>query len=142
MRQLATTFRVSVSCARRLLRHYRETGSVAPKPNGGGYPAKVDVSGLEVVQALVQAAPDATLRALCQQFEAQHQLPISMATMSRVWARLQLTRKKTVSRRGGLPGPALAGRLARGLRAHDFHNIIGHATLPLPFIRSIGVSRR
>jgi transposase len=94
MRQLATTVRVSVSSVRQLLKYYRETGSVAPKPHGGGYPATVDVSGLEVVQALGQAAPDATLRELCQQFEAPHQLPISMATMSRVLARLQLTRKK------------------------------------------------
>jgi transposase len=36
MRQLATTFRVSVSCVRRLLKHYRETGRVVPKPHGGG----------------------------------------------------------------------------------------------------------
>jgi transposase len=53
MRQLATTLRVNLSCVRRLLKHYRETGSVAPKPHGGGYPAKVDAGGLEVVQALV-----------------------------------------------------------------------------------------
>jgi transposase len=68
MRQLATTFRVSVSCVRRLLKHYRETGSVAPKPHGGGASANVDGGGLEVVQTLVHAEPDATLRELCQRF--------------------------------------------------------------------------
>jgi transposase len=116
MRQLATTFRVSVSCVRRLLKHSRETGSVAPKPHGGGSPAKVDVRGLAVVQALVQAAPDAPLRELCQQFEAQHQLPIRMATMSRVLARLQLTRKKHVSRHStrARRGAEAAGCLPRG----------------------------
>ena len=66
MRQLATTFRVSLSFVRRLLKHDRETGGVAPKPHGGGAPAKVDLSGRELVQALVLAAPDATLRELCQ----------------------------------------------------------------------------
>jgi transposase len=100
MRQLATTFRVSLSFVRRLLKHYRETGSVAPKPHGGGAPAKVDGSGLEVVQTLVQAAPDATLRELCQRFEEQSQLSISVATMSRVLAQLRLTRKKNFSRHG------------------------------------------
>jgi transposase len=100
MRQLATTFRVSLSFVRRLLKHYRETGSVAPKPHGGGRPAKVDGSGLALVQALVQAAPDATLGELCQRFEGQHQIPISVATISRVLAQLQLTRKKNVSRPG------------------------------------------
>jgi hypothetical protein len=33
------------------MRNYRETGSVAPKPHGGGAPANRDASGLEVVQA-------------------------------------------------------------------------------------------
>lgn len=116
MRQLATTFRVSLSCVRRLLKHYRETGSVAPKPHGGGYPAKVNASGFEVVQALVQVAPDATLSELCQRFEAQHQLRVSVATMSRVLAQLQLTRKKNVSRHGtrARRGAETAGRLPRG----------------------------
>src|SRR5918996_5029229 len=77
MRQLATTFRISVSCVRRLLKHYRETGGVVPKPHGGGAPAKVDLSGRELVQALVRAAPDATLRELCQQFEEQYQRRVS-----------------------------------------------------------------
>ena len=116
MRQLAITFRVSLSCVRRLLKHYRETGSVAPKPHGGGAPAKVNISGLAVVQALVQAAPDATLRELCQQFAGQHQVSISGATMSRVLAQLQLTRKKNVSRHGtrACRGAEAAGCLPGG----------------------------
>jgi transposase len=116
LRQLATTFRVSLSFVRRLLKHYRETGSVAPKPHGGGYPAKVDAGGLAVVQALVQVAPNATLSELCQRFEAQHQRRVSVATMSRVLAHLQLTRKKNVSRHGtrARRGAAAAGLLPRG----------------------------
>src|SRR5919109_3420855 len=69
MRQLATTFRVSLSCVRRLLKHYRETGSVAPKPHGGGAPAKVDGSGLAPVQNPVHAAPDAPPSEIFQRFE-------------------------------------------------------------------------
>jgi transposase len=113
MRQLATTFRVSLSCVRRLLKHDRETGSVAPKPHGGGAPANVDGSGLAVVQTLVQAAPDATLRELCQRFEAQSQLSISAATRSRVLAQLRLTRQTNVARPGTRAprGTAATGRL-------------------------------
>jgi transposase len=116
MRQLATTFRVSLSFVRRLLKHYRETGRVAPRPHGGGYPAKVDARGFEVVQALVQVAPDATLRELCQRFAAQYQRRISVATMSRVLAQLQLTRKKNVSRHGTRARRCAetAGRFPRG----------------------------
>jgi transposase len=116
MRQLAITFRVSLSFVRRLLKHYRETGSVTPKPHGGGAPATMDASGLEVVQALVQVAPDATLRELCQRFEEQYQRRVSLATMSRVLAHLQLTRKKNISRHGtrARRGAQTAGRLPRG----------------------------
>jgi transposase len=116
MRQLATTFRVRLSCVRRRLQHYRETGSVAPKPHGGGAPAKVDGRGLEVVQPLVHAAADATLSELCQRCEEPHQLSLSVATMSRVLAQLRLTRTKTVSRHGtrARRGAAAAGRLPRG----------------------------
>jgi transposase len=116
MRQLAITFRVSLSCVRRLLKHYHETGRVTPKPHGGGAPAKMDAGGLEVVQALVHAAPDATLRELCRRFEEQYQRRVSIATMSRVLAQLQLTRKKTISRRGtrARRGAETAGRLPRG----------------------------
>lgn len=116
MRQLATTFRVSVSCVRRLLKHDRETGGVAPKPHGGGAPAQVELSGREGVQALVLAAPDATLRELCRQFEAQYQRRVSIATRSRVLAQLQLTRQKNVSCHGTRAGRCTeaAGRLPRG----------------------------
>src|SRR5919199_3977973 len=80
MRQLATTFRVSLSCVRRLINHDRETGRVAPQSHGGGSPANVDARGREVVQALVQAAPDATRRQLCQRCEERYQTSSSLAT--------------------------------------------------------------
>jgi transposase len=116
MRPLAPTVRVSVSCGRRRLTHDRETGRVAPKPHGGGAPANVNGRGLAVVQTLVQAAPDATLRALCQRFEAPSQLSSSVATMSRVLAPLRLMRNKNGSRHGTRAprGPEATGRLHRG----------------------------
>jgi transposase len=116
MRQLAPTFRVSVGVVRRRLKHYRETGRIAPQPHGGGAPAEVDGRGLAVVQTLVQAAPDATLSDLGQRVEAQSQLSISVATMSRVLAQLRLARKNNVSRHGtsARRGPESASRLPRG----------------------------
>src|ERR671925_609227 len=62
MRQLAARFRVSLRCVRDLLTRYRATGDVAPKPHGGGSPAKLDAAGLDTVRTLVQQAPDATLK--------------------------------------------------------------------------------
>src|ERR671925_399558 len=59
MRQLAARFRLSLSCVRDLLTRYRATGDVAPKPPGGGYPAKLDARGFTALKSLVQATPEA-----------------------------------------------------------------------------------
>ena len=70
MRQLATRFRLSLSCVRDLLTRYRTTGDVTPKPHGGGYPAKLDASSLDALKTLVHATPDATLQELCTRLSA------------------------------------------------------------------------
>jgi transposase len=111
MRQLAARFRLSLSCVRDLLTRYRTTGDVTPKPPGGGYPAKLDPTKLEVVRTLVQQQPDATLQELCTGFHAAAQGTVSLATMSRGLAKLGLSRKKNLSgRRARAPRhPAAAG---------------------------------
>jgi transposase len=42
LRDLAELFTVNLSTIVRLLQRYRSTGSVQPKPHGGGAPAKLD----------------------------------------------------------------------------------------------------
>jgi transposase len=83
MRQLAVRFRVSLSWIRDLLMRYRATGDVAPKPHGGGHPAKLDAAGRDTLTTLVHATPDATLQALCTQLATTQQVTVSQATMSR-----------------------------------------------------------
>jgi transposase len=115
MRQLATRFRVSLSCVRDLLTRYRATGDVAPKPHGGGYPAKLDASGCDALKTLVHATPDATLQELCTRLSATHQVRVSQATVSRALTKLGLPRKKNVSRRRARAarGPAATGHIPR-----------------------------
>ena len=99
MRQLASRLRVSLSCVRDLLTRYRATGDVAPKPHGGGYPAKLGAAGRDALQALVQATPEATLHELGTQLSTTQQVTVSQATISRALTKLGLPRKKNVSRR-------------------------------------------
>jgi transposase len=99
MRQLATRFRLSLSCVRDLLLRYRATGDVAPQPHGGGYPAKLDVTGLETLKTLVHATPDATLQELRTRLATTQQVMVSPATISRALTKLGLPRKKNLSRR-------------------------------------------
>jgi transposase len=109
MRQLAARFRLSLSCVRDLLTRYRTTGDVAPKPHGGGSPAKLDTTGLEALKTLVHATPEATLQELGPQLSTPQQVTVSPATISRALATLGLPRKKNVSGR--------RARAARGATA-------------------------
>src|SRR5262245_7448854 len=59
-RELAHIFGVSLSFIQDLLQRYRQTGSVEPKPHGGGNPGKVRPY-LGLIQHLHQQQPDASL---------------------------------------------------------------------------------
>jgi transposase len=113
MRQLATRFRLSLSCVRDLLRRYRATGDVAPQPHGGGSPAKLTASGLETLKTLVHATPDATLQELRTRLATTQQVTVSPATISRALTKLGLPRKKNLSRHRARAagGPTATGRV-------------------------------
>jgi transposase len=118
MRQLAVRFRLSLSCVRDLLRRYRLTRDVTPKPYGGGYPAKLDATRLALVRTAVEQQPDATLQELRDSLRTTAQLTVSLATMSRGLAKLGLSRKKNLSRRraGASRHPATPRGLSRHLQ--------------------------
>jgi transposase len=93
-RQLAERFKVSLSFIRDLRRHYRETGTVEPKPHGGGAVAKLGAVQLPIVQALIEAQPDALLEELCERFAQKSGIQVSPSTMQRATQRLGLSVKK------------------------------------------------
>ena len=96
-RGLAERFGVSGTFVVNLLRRHRQTGSVEPKPRGGGQQPRLDAQGLEVVTALVKQDPDATLDELIERVAERHNVRVSNPTMSRVLTRLGLPRKKSRS---------------------------------------------
>src|SRR2546421_3327629 len=66
LRQIARRFLVSVSFITRLLQLHRSTGSLEPRPHGGGNPAVLNPEDLEQLRELVQKQPDAPLWELHQ----------------------------------------------------------------------------
>jgi transposase len=62
--EVAERFSVSQSWIRRLLQRRRETGSIAPRPHGGGQRPAFDAEGLERLRQAVADRPDATLAEL------------------------------------------------------------------------------
>jgi len=59
--EVAELFQVGRASVNRLVRRYRETGSVEPSPHGGGKPRKMTSRGEKVLRALVEERPDATI---------------------------------------------------------------------------------
>jgi transposase len=93
-RQLAERFKVSLSFITDLRRHHRETGTVHPKPHGGGAVAKLGREQLPIVEGLVTAQPDALLKELCERFAQQTGVEVSESTMQQAVCKLQLSVKK------------------------------------------------
>ena len=98
-RSIADIFGVSLAFVEKVLRQYRATGDLAPKPHAGGQKPRLDAAAQTVVQRLMGANPDTTLAELCTGVAAQTGVRVSVPTMCRVLQRLGLPRKKSRSTR-------------------------------------------
>jgi transposase len=94
--QIASRFSVSVSWIRDLLRRRRQTGSIAPRPRGGGRPPAFDAAAAGRLREAVRADADATLEELGRAAG----VACSPPAVYRALRRLGITRKKS---RGGRP---------------------------------------
>src|SRR3954468_24056777 len=94
IRQVAARFLVSFSFVTRLLQLYRSTGSVEPRPHGGGNPAVLTPEDLQRLREFIRQRPDATLEECRTHLGAS----FSLMTISRALSRLGLPRKRKVPR--------------------------------------------
>lgn len=93
-RQLAGRFRVALSFITKLLKQYRETGEIGPKPNSGGVKLKLNAEQLAILGELIEENNDATNEELCQLMMEKTGVKVSVSTMSRMTRRLNFTVKK------------------------------------------------
>src|SRR5918911_3278603 len=91
---IVTTFAVSLATIKRYLKQRRETGHVQPKAIPGR-PARKGAALQASLLAQLHAQEDARLEDHCQQWEAEHGVQVSTASMSRAIRRLGWTRKKS-----------------------------------------------
>jgi transposase len=94
--EIAERFSVSVSWIRDLLRRRRETGSIAPRPRGGGRAPAFDAAAAERLRQAVRDDDDATLAELAEAAGVS----CCPSAVYRALKRLGITRKKS---RGGRP---------------------------------------
>ena len=93
-RQLALQFRVALSFIEKLLKQYRETGSIAPKQRTEQTPTKLNSEQLAVLEQLVEQSNDATLDELRYQLAQKTGVLIGRSTVDRMLTKLNLTLKK------------------------------------------------
>ena len=100
--QIAARFSVSESWVRKILRQRRNTGSIEPRPHGGGRVPAFDGPGSARLREAVRADDDATLEELGRSAGVE----CSEAAVCRALARLGITRKKSRGGRSSRTGPS------------------------------------
>lgn len=116
--ELAERFSVGTATVKRLIRRFRETGSIEPRPHGGGQRPKIPAEKLPQVQRLLEANPDWSVDELAEAYNRQEGTTVSRSTITRTIARLGFTRKKSPSSpRNATPNALRPGAKASSRRS-------------------------
>jgi transposase len=102
VRELAQRFVVAYKTVQNYLNLERETGSVEPRPHGGGPTPKLDDAGVQEMRAIVAEKTDRTLDEIAKEMGVRNMAHVGRTTVWRTLDRLGLTRKKNrTSKRAG-----------------------------------------
>ena len=104
IRDVADQFEVAPRTVVNWLALAHTTGSVAPRPHGGGARARMTPEIRQVLRQLVRDAPDATLPQLAEELAKVTGCVVHRSTLSRTLADFDLTRKKRRSTRPSVTG--------------------------------------
>ncbi len=94
IREVAALFGVGTSFVNKLLDLHRRGQDIAPRPHGGGYPARLLPRHEKLLRSRVRRHKDATLEELRDHLAEQAALSVSVSTVSRALIRHGLGRKK------------------------------------------------
>ncbi|MDJ0676356.1 MAG: transposase [Calothrix sp. MO_167.B42] len=93
-RQIAQRFCVSLSFIQNLLKRYRNSGTLDPRPHGGGQSSKLNPDQMRLLAQLVRENQNLTLEQLCHKLELMIGVRISRATMGRIIKKLDLSNNR------------------------------------------------
>ncbi len=93
-RQLAERFKVALSFIEKLLKQYRETGSIAPKVRIQQTPPKLKEEQLNILKEIVSANNDATLEEIRNELANSTGIMIGRSTVDRMLHRMEIRVKK------------------------------------------------
>ena len=92
--EVARLFGVGTAFVNKMLRLHRTGSDLAPRPHGGGYPARLRPRHEKLLRSRVRQRNDSTLEELRHHLAQNDGLAISVSTVSRALIRLDLGRKK------------------------------------------------
>jgi transposase len=110
IRALARRFAVSQSSVFRFLDQYRATGTLAPRPHGGGVRPRLDEPALQTLERLINERPDATLQELRERLAQAGGAYVHPSTVWRALKRLGKRRKKKTFRAKEQDDPAVQAK--------------------------------
>jgi transposase len=91
---VASLFGVSTAFVNKMLRLHRAGADLAPRPHGGGYPARLLPRHEKLLRSEVRRRKDSTLEELRAHLAEKDAVAVSVSTVSRALIRLDLPRKK------------------------------------------------
>jgi transposase len=91
--EIAATLSVGVATVNRTLRRKRETGSVAPRPRGGGNFSPIQGETASLLERLVDEMPDGTAEELASELGRRGEISTSRSGVQRALHRLGFSKK-------------------------------------------------
>ena len=76
------------SFIQKLLKQYRETGDIRPRPQGGSPPTKLNSEQLVILVEIIKANRDVTLQELSNLLYEKTEIKVSRATLGRITKKL------------------------------------------------------
>lgn len=92
--EVAGLFGVSAAFINKMLRLHRAGADLAPRPHGGGYPARLLPRHERLLRSEIRRRKDSTLEELRAHLAKKDGVEVSVSTVSRALIRLDLGRKK------------------------------------------------
>ena len=94
LRKTADRFDVSFKFVQMLVARYKAEKTVEPKPHKSGNPAKVQATHRPFLKNLIDAENDLSLEEICDRFQNEFSVKISVTAMHESLKRLGISRKK------------------------------------------------
>jgi transposase len=98
-KRIAALLDVGEATVSRILRLHRETGSLRPRPKGGGNFSPLRGRVARLLGLLVRSMPDATIEELTEKLQVRTGIETSRSSVDRKLRRLGYSRKKSPSAR-------------------------------------------